>query len=216
VLAVLAAGFGYEALQGRAAMTSIVVADAAVPFGSPIDAGDTRVVNVHATDRALIEGVLGPSQLAGDWVAAVAIRAGEPVTLSEVRSATSSPALGEMSIAVPVQQAVGGHISAGDLVDVISTNGAGAAHYVVQGLRVVSVAPVSGLGSAFGGGAANGAYYVVVAVDKWAALRVAAALGAQNSATGGGDIEIVRSTGEATSETTSYPVKANAAAQRAP
>jgi Flp pilus assembly protein CpaB len=99
-----------------------------------------------------------------------------------------------MSISVPVQQAAGGKIGPGDLVDVIVASGAGGAHYVAQGLRVLSVAPTSAAGGVLGGLSTN--YYVIVAVDKQTALHLAAALGLDSAGSTGAQIEIVRSTGE--------------------
>jgi len=194
VLAVLAGGFAYAALQDRSALTTIVVASEPVPAGSPVGSGNTRLVKVHAGDTALVHGVLSPSLLAGGWVAAVGVNAGEPITESEVVRPSRTPVLGEMSISVPVQQAAGGKIGPGDLVDVIVASGAGGAHYVAQGLRVLSVAPTSAAGGVLGGLSTN--YYLIVAVDKQTALHLAAALGLDSDASTGGQIEIVRSTGE--------------------
>jgi Flp pilus assembly protein CpaB len=194
VLAVLAGGFGYAALQDRSALTTIVVAGTFVPAGTRLDAANTSVVKVHAADMALVHGVLSPSSLADSWVAAIALKAGQPITDSEVVSSSRTPALGEMSIAVPVPQAAGGRIGAGDLVDVIASSTDGGAHYVAQGLRVLGVAPSSAAGGVLGGLSTN--YYVIVAVDKKTALHLAAALGAQGEGTSGAQMEIVRSTGE--------------------
>lgn len=202
LLAVLAGGFGYEALQDRSAMTSIVVARWAVPAGSPIDAADTRSVSVHATDTALTQGVLRPEGLGRGWVAAVPVRSGEPVTLSELRQQAAGAPLGEMSIAVPVAQAAGGRLGPGDLVDVIASDGSGGARYVAQGLRVVSVAPSSVATGVLGGGTAG--YFIVVAVDKLAALELAAALGAAGSGGGEGQLQVVRSTGEPLTRLATY------------
>jgi Flp pilus assembly protein CpaB len=194
VLAVLAGGFAYAALQDRSALTAIVVASEPVAAGSPIGSGNTRLVKVNAADTAFVRGVLSPSSLAGGWVAAVALGAGQPITESEVVRPSQTPALGEMSISVPVQQAAGGKIGPGDFVDVIASSGVGGAHYVAQGLPVLSVAPTSGAGGVLGGLSTN--YYVVVAVDKRTALRLAAALGLEGAGSSGGQIEIVNSTGE--------------------
>ncbi|MGO9660238.1 MAG: hypothetical protein ACLP7F_18020 [Acidimicrobiales bacterium] len=201
VLAVLAAGFGYAALQDRSAMTAIVVASTSVPAGSAVNAGNTRTVTVHSSDTALVHGVLSPSSLAEGWVAAVALGTGQPITNSEVMRPSRVPVLGEMSIAVPLQQAAGGKISAGDLVDVIAPNGDSGAHYVAQGLRVIAVAPTSAAGVL---GGLSTSYYVLVAVGKQTALRVAAALGVQGAGGTGGQLEIVRSTGERDTAQVSY------------
>jgi Flp pilus assembly protein CpaB len=214
VLAVLAAGFAYEALQDRSSMTSIVVANSMVPAGAPIDGRDTRAVRVHSSDTAVAPGLLTPSQLGSGWVTTVALRSGEPVTLSEVEKPSLVPALGQMSIAVPLPQAAGGRINAGDLVDVIASNGAGGAYYVAQGLRVLGVAPSSNSSGVLGGG--TGTYFVVVAVDKQVALRVAAAVGAQTGGAGGENIEIVRSSGERPTAELRYGLPQPAANQSPP
>ncbi len=64
----------------------------------------------------------------------------------------------------------------------IATNGSGGAYYVAQGLRVLDVAPPSTTSGVLGGG--SGSYFVVVAVNKQTALRIAAALEAQGGARG--------------------------------
>jgi hypothetical protein len=206
LLAVLAAAFTYAALQDRSSMTNIVVAKSLVPAGAPVNSNDTRAVRVHSSDTALTQGLLSPAQLGDGWVAAVAVGAGQPVTLSEVEKPSLVPTLGQMSIAVPVVQAAGGKIAAGDLVDVIATNGSGGAYYVAQGLRVLDVAPPSSTSGVLGGG--SGSYFVVVAVDKQTALRIAAALGAQGGGAAGNGIEIIRSTGEPATSRVQYGMPA--------
>jgi hypothetical protein len=206
LLAVLAAGFAYAALQDRSSMTSIVVSSSMVPAGTAVNSHDTRTVRVHSSDTALAQGLLTPSQLGDGLVATVAVQPGEPVTLSEVEKASLVPALGEMSIAVPLQQAAGGRIGAGDLVDVIAADGTGGAYYVAQGLRVLGVAPASSSSGVLGGGA--GSYFVVVAVDKQTALRIAGALGSGGGGGTGNDIEIVRSTGEVPTPNARYEMPA--------
>jgi len=203
LLALLAGVCAYEALQDRESMTAIVVATSPVPAGAPVNNGDTRAVQVHSSDISVARGLLTPAQLGGGWVAALALRPGEPVTLSEVERPSLLPALGEMSIAVPLAQAAGGRITTGDLVDVIASNANGGAYYVAQGLRVLGVAPTAGANGVLSGGSTG--YFVVVAVGKQTALRIAAALGAQGGAAGNG-IEIVRSTGETTTARLSYGV----------
>jgi len=193
-LAVLAGGFAFESLQDRSAMTEVVVASSLVPAGAPVDARDTRLIKVHASDTAFAHGLLTPSALEGRWVAVVPVQPGEPITLSELERPAAGPPLGEMSIAVPLQQAAGGTIGVGDLVDVIASSGPGEAYYVAQGLRVLGVAPTTSAAGVLDGGATS--YFIVVAVGKQTALRIAAALGAQGSGTTDDNIQIVRSTGE--------------------
>jgi Flp pilus assembly protein CpaB len=203
LLALLGGVCAYEALQDRSSMTGIVVTTSPVPAGSPLNGGNTRAVRVHSSDVSLAHGLLTPSQLGSGWVAAVALRPGEPVTLSEVGRPSDLPALGEMSIAVPLAQAAGGRIAAGDLVDVIASNANGGAYYVAQDLRVLGVASTAGTSGVLSGGSTG--YFVVVSVNKQTALHIAAALGTQGGAAGN-DIEIVRSTGETATAHVSYSV----------
>jgi Flp pilus assembly protein CpaB len=180
-------------------MTEVVVARHDLTAGQPVDANDTRLVGVHSTDEALLHDLVRRGQVSGGWVTSVPVAAGEPLTESELARPLAGPTLGEMSIAVPVQQAVGGRLAPGDLVDVIASDGQGGAYYVAQGLRVVAVAPAAPSGALLG---ASTSYYVVVAVGKEAALRVAAAAGEQG--TSGGGVELVRSSGERSTDHTSY------------
>jgi Flp pilus assembly protein CpaB len=204
VLAILAATFGYAALQDRSAMVEVPVASGPIPAGSVVDAADTHMVRVHASDQVLTGGLLGPSQLDKGWTAAVRIGTGQPVTLSEVAKPTGAK-LGAMSIEVPVEHAAGGTISPGDLVDVIAANGSGGAYYVAQGLRVLSVASSSASAGVLGGGGQS--YFIVVSVDKRTALRIAAAMGAGSLGGGPSNIEVVRSTGEAASRELTYQMR---------
>ncbi|HET9059676.1 MAG TPA: SAF domain-containing protein [Acidimicrobiales bacterium] len=200
VLAVLAGTAAYAALADRSATAKVIVAARSIPAGAPIDAGDTRVVRVHASDTALVVGTASPEALAGRWVAAVPLVAGEPITPSELELPRSGPVPGEMSIPVPVQDAAGGRVQPGDAVDVIVADASGSSRYVAEGLRVVAVAPSSSV-SALGG--TDGGYFVVVDVDRRTALRIAGAIA---SATGQGNqtIEVVRSTGEGLQPTGSH------------
>lgn len=193
VLAVLAGTAAYGALAARSATTQVIVAARGIAVGTPVDLGDTRSVRVHASDLSLLRQVLSPGELSARWLAAVPLAAGEPITRSELKAAGSGPALGQMSIPVPVQDAVGGQLAPGDSVDVIIAGASGSSRYVAQGLTVVGVAPQASAG-AFGSG--SGSYFVVVNVDKGTALRIA---GAVASATGQGSesLEVVRSTAEA-------------------
>ncbi|HTV12641.1 MAG TPA: SAF domain-containing protein [Acidimicrobiales bacterium] len=200
-LAVLGGAFAYEALQDRSAETAIVVASATLPAGSAVDAADTKVVRVHASDRLLAKGLLSPSQLTGGFVAAVPIRAGDAVTSGEL-GRPDRGVLGEMSIAVPLQQAAGGAIDVGDEVDVIASPEAGESYYVAQGLRVLAVAPTSGVSGALGGG--TDGYFVVVGVDKQTALRLAAALSSGGLSGAADEVQVVRSTGEAVAALPGY------------
>ena len=191
VLAVLAGVFAYQALQARSAMTEVVVAKTDIAAGQPVSVSDTKMIAVHASDEELTQGLLAPAQLGGPWAAAVDLVAGEALTRAELVPAGQSAGLGAMSVAVPEDQAVGGALSAGDLVDIVEAGGPGGSHYVAQDLRVLDVASSAGGGVAALGGA-SGQYYVVVAVTKQTALAISAALVGGGNATGNSGLEIVR------------------------
>ena len=201
VLAVLAGVFVLAGLRDRASMISVPVAGQNIPAGAVVNGGDTRLVKVHRSDVTMVAGLLPSASLGEGWVAVAAIGQGEPITRSAVtQQAVAGSGLGSMSIPVPVDQADGGGIAAGDLVDVIAPSANGGASYLAQGLRVLSVA-ASRTSGALGGSTSD--YYVVVAVDRATALRVAAALGSSSSGGRSGGVQVVRSTGEATSSAAS-------------
>lgn len=195
VLALLAAVFAYEALLDRSSMSEIVVARAAVPVGQQLMAADTRVVRVHTSDLSSTEGLLKPADLRDRWFATVDLEPGEPLTVGEVTATSQRSSLSQMSIPVPQDQAVGGGLVAGDLVDVIAVGNGGGAHYVARELRVLSVA-AQGSGGVLGGSTND--FYVVVAVDHRTALALAAALAGTGAGAGGpgaSGIDVVRSSG---------------------
>jgi Flp pilus assembly protein CpaB len=201
LLLAIAAGIAVlVVLQQRNATVSIAVVRTEIPAGSLIDASNTRLVQVRASDVALTDGLMRGAQLDQRWVASVDLNAGEPIARSEIGFGGGDAGLGAMSIQVPTDHAAGGSILAGDRVDVLSTSGSGGAFYVAQALRVLSVAQ-SGNGGLLG--ADVGDYWIVVAVDKTTALHLTAALGSGASSTSTG-IEVVRSNGEAEDPQSNY------------
>ena len=196
VLAVLAAVFAAVALGDRSSTTRVAVANGPIAAGVPVDGGDTRLVTVHAGDTSLRAGLLPAAGVVEGWVAAVAIRAGDPITRSEVvHPAAAGGGLGAMSVAVPVSHADGGAIVAGDQVDVIGGSGAGDGPvYIAQGLKVLNVADTRAGGVLTSG---TGDYFVVVAVDRPTALRLSAALASSAGSAPSAGIQVVRTTGEA-------------------
>ncbi|MGH9126213.1 MAG: hypothetical protein ACRDZ8_16035 [Acidimicrobiales bacterium] len=188
-------------MSERGSTTTIPVAAHPIAVGATVNAGDTRIVTVHSSDTGVLSGILPVSSVGAGWVATVPIVAGDPITRSEVaRAASGTQGLGAMSVPAAVADADGGQIVAGDLVDVISMNSTGGGpQYVAQGLRVLSVAPPSSSSGVLTTG--NGDYYVVVAVDRPTALRVASALAAGSAGNSSG-VLVVRTTGETPTPTT--------------
>ena len=212
VLALLAALFVLVGLRDRAATVQVPVALGAISAGSPVNASDTRLVSVHRGDRAVTAGLVSADQLGSGLVAATPIQAGDPITASEVaHGATAGSGLGSMSIPVPVDQADGGDIAAGDRVDVIAS-GAGTATYVAQGLGVLAVSPRATSGILAD---PSGDFWVTVAVDRATALRVAAAMGSSTSTGSSGGLQVVRSTGETqAAPQASYPTSSGSGSGR--
>ena len=207
VVAVLAFVFVVEGLRDRSAMVSVPVASHSIAAGSAVNSSDTRLVRAHRSDGAVVSGLLSSFALGGGgWVAKTTIAAGSPISESVVaRGRPAGSGLGSMSIPVPVDQADGGGIVAGDVVDVIAPSGSGGAAYVAQGLPVLGVDSTRSSGLL----ASTGAYYIVVAVDRATALRLTAALSAGGSSAGTpGGIEVVRTTGE--TSTPSAPLDSSA------
>jgi len=195
VLAVVAGALVAAALSQTGSTTEVPVASGAIAAGAPVNASDTRLVAVHSGDTAVRAGLLPAGNLSGGWVATVSINSGDPITRSEVSHAASGTGgLGAMSLPVPIANADGGAIVAGDLVDVIATSGPNGAQYIAQGLRVISVPSASSGAGVLA--TASDDYYVVVAVDRATALRLATALATSNGQGSSAGIEVVRTTGE--------------------
>lgn len=109
---------------------------------------------------------------------------GSPVVLAALVEATVSPGSRLMSIPIDRDRAAGGQLVAGDLVDVIASEG-GQARFVATSLEVVAV-PEARSGSFSG----STGYHVVVAVDPDSSLALAAALTGSN-------LHLIRATGAA-------------------
>jgi Flp pilus assembly protein CpaB len=190
------------ALGDRSATTQVPVATRAIPAGSPVNASNTHLAPVHNSDSAVISGLLPAAALNQGWVAAGPINPGDAITRSEVVHPAAGAGVGAMSIAVAPSHADGGAIVTGDTVDVIAqpnanTQGATAVgpQYIAQGLKVLNVAPTNTSGGVLA--ASNSDYYIVVAVDRTTALRLATALAAGGSSTSASAVQVIRTTGEA-------------------
>jgi Flp pilus assembly protein CpaB len=189
-LAFLAAIFAYEALVDRSAMTSVVVAKVPIAAGQLVNSTDVQTVRVHKSDAPFAKGIVVPSQLVRPEVAVVGLSPGQLLTYAELAPERAAVPFKEMSVPVPIDQAVGGQLAAGDRVDIIQSGPGAKARYIAQGLTVVSVAASSSSGGILNG--ASGNYYVTLAVSKRTALTLAAAL-AQSGVSQGIEIEVVRS-----------------------
>lgn len=189
-------------VQTHTATRLVPVATRAVPAGTRLTASDVHTVTMTATDANSLVGLLTPGEVPGR-VAAEPIAAGQPFTAPETRLGRPAGAgLGQMSLAVPALDADAANIAAGDFIDVISSGSTGAT-YVAQHVLVLSASSGSAATSALGVGG-SGSYYLILAVDKQTALRIAAA--AANS--GSNSVQVILSNSEkpiTTSHSTTGP-----------
>jgi Flp pilus assembly protein CpaB len=183
VAVLLAFIFNFLALQDRGETALVAVAETDLPAGARLTPSDIRFVPV-AADFAGLEGLVGESDWAAmeGWVLTRSLEQGSVVDRLSLGEPTAGDGLRSMSIPVPVENAAGGLLVAGDVVDVVSVTD-GAARFVASGVSVVSVAPreTGGIGGSAG-------YHLVVSVTAEEALAVAEAIDA-------GSVEVIRATG---------------------
>lgn len=160
----------------------VAVADRPLVAGEALTPSDLRFIPIdvgfEAVDSLIVEP--GASSYEG-WVLRRSVGEGELLEPTKLIEPGAQAGLRSMSVPVSIEHAVGGTLSAGDRIDVISV-GDGVAAYVVVDVEV--------LGASEGDGSFGGSrdYHVVVAVEADQALALAAAIDS-------GSLEIVRSTG---------------------
>lgn len=187
---VLAGVIVLATLQDHKATREVPVAANAVLAGTRFSAADVKTVTMSAADAQALPGLLSPGSVVGR-VAAEPIAAGQPLLASEVRAGEAAGAgMGQMSVALPALDADAGNIRAGDHVDVVQA-GNGSASYVAQHVLVLSASsgPTSSSPLAVG---STGSSYLVLAVGKQTALRIADAL----ANTGTNDVQVILSNNE--------------------
>jgi Flp pilus assembly protein CpaB len=163
----------------------ILVAERDLAPGTVVQDASVRVARVHADDAVLgtLFSAVDADALRGQVVLA-AIRAGEPLTRSTVRAASTGAAPRVMSFPIARARAVGGALVRGDRVDVLAVDERKRAEYVLSDAEVVDVdAPASG---ALGGIGDNVTISLVVDADDAPALAVAV---------DAGSLMLVRATG---------------------
>lgn len=179
------------ALRSSDQAVEIVVAAAELASGSVLDASTTTTAMLEASSP-LRAALVSPQQLGSNrWVTTRRVAAGEPLVASALAPVAAPGGLRAMSLPVDPAHAAGGALVAGDRVDVISaeTNGA---RYVVRHAEVLAVAERrSGAGFS---SSPSGGFHLTVAVDAQEALALAGALR-------GGHVEVVRTTGAASTGT---------------
>lgn len=172
-------------LGDRSERVVVAVARADLAAGEPLDAQAVRAVRVPV-DSQLTQRLVAIDEVRrGRWLAASAITAGDPVRRSDLMPADDGPRLRAMSIPVARENAVGGALRVGDLVDVIDVV-EGRSAFVVAGAQVTKVSAPSTSGGLTRG--VERAFYVVVQVSAEQALALAQALA-------DGKVDVVRASG---------------------
>lgn len=185
VAGLLAALANVALIRGASDTVVALVAREDLPLGTAVTSSMLRPVDVQL-DGATLGTLLRPDDLAAyeGQVTSVAIPAGAPVRLGDLRpAATSEPGLRRISVPIPRNQAVGGDLSVDDRVDVIQVVD-GTARFIVADARVLDVATSDG-----GSLGATGSFFVTIGVDAETALCLASAIDA-------GGISMVLSTGQ--------------------
>lgn len=177
--------FNLAVLRGNQSTVEVAVAAADIRAGTTLTMSHFATAEVPSDELLTSRFVLAETM--GGAVGQLTTRAigeGQPVLESDLLIVESQDGLRAMSIPIDQTQAVAGHLSAGDSVDVVLVLD-GVATYIATGIQVMNV-PDAGTNAL---GARSG-YAPTVAVTATEALRIAAALDT-------GEVHIVRSTGSA-------------------
>jgi Flp pilus assembly protein CpaB len=192
--AVLAFTVNLVVLRSRDDTTPVAAVRTGVVAGEVVDSADIRLVEVDV-DADILSSLFQANevqQLVG-MVATRQLVPGELLNRSALIPAAGAEGLRAMSVPIDPAHAVGGDLVAGDRIDLVHVTEAGP-QYVLVGAEVLSVATPDGAALTGSTG-----FYVVIAVTEASALEVAAAIS-------DGKIELVRSTGAAsTSQTEEAP-----------
>jgi Flp pilus assembly protein CpaB len=183
--ALFALVFNLAVLRGNQATMEVVVAAGDIRAGTTLTMSHFETAVVPADDllsarfvaAAEIDDVVGQ-------LTTRSIVAGEPVLGSDLLVVENRGGLRAMSVPIDQTQAVAGHLSRGDSVDVVLVAD-GVATYIATAIEVLEVPNLED--SALG---ARSGYAPTLAVDATQALRIASALDV-------GEVHIVRSTGTA-------------------
>lgn len=183
VAGLLAVVANLAVLSARNDVFVVAAAAGDIRQGQVMTAEDFTAVDVNVDEETLRDLVLTADLVALEGkIAARTIPDGALVHPDDFRSASAPLELRAMSIPVGREEAVGGDIAAGDLVDVIAV-GDGVAEYITTAAEVLAVPEAATSGIAGGS-----SFFVTVAVDAETALRLALALDEAQ-------VVVVRSTG---------------------
>jgi Flp pilus assembly protein CpaB len=188
VAGLLGALLTLSALRAANDTQPVLVAARDIVPGTVIDGRSLHTASIHA-DSVVLSTLFDASALDSlqGQVAVARIPAGSLVTHDDVRSASAGRAPRAMSFAIPVSNAVGGALDAGDRVDVLSVqHNTGRSKYVATDVQVLAF-------SNHGSGALQGSQdaSITLAVSPRVAANIASALET-------GTVTLVRATGAKT------------------
>ena len=208
VAALLAGLLNYGLIRSGDHTVPVSTAATDLPAGHRLTAADLTSVRI-AADEAVLATLLRPDD--ADALEGVVttgpLHAGDLIRSGDLVEARKD-GLRAMSLPIDPAHAAGGSLQAGDLVDVITHSG-GRAHFALTATEVLTVNRAGGAALA-----AGGQMTLTLAVDDRGALRLAAAMAAE-------ELHVVRATGappateSASGEGSASPTAApDAAAQR--
>ncbi len=177
--------FNLAVLRGNEATLEVAVAADHIRAGTTLTMSHFETAVVPADD--LLSSRFVAATDLDDAVGQLATRSiakGDPILESDLLVLENRDGLRAMSVPIDQTQAVAGHLSRGDSVDVVLVAD-GLATYIATGVEVLEVpsSDASTLGARSG-------YAPTLAVDATQALRIASALDV-------GEVHIIRSTGSA-------------------
>ena len=186
--ALFALVFNLAALRGNEATMEVVTAAADIRAGTTLTMSHFETAVIPEDDLLATRFVAATDMTnAVGQLTTRSIVAGEPVLESDLLVVENRGGLRAMSVPIDLTQAVAGHLSRGDSVDVVLVSD-GVAAYVATGVEVLEVPSPDD--SALG---ARSGYAPTLAVDATEALLIASALDV-------GEVHIIRSTGSALPE----------------
>lgn len=170
-------------LRDRREIVRVAVADQEITAYSELTDDMVRYVDMPA-DVADAMNLADADDIAAGVYTTDGLRDGMPLPLAETVEELPNDGLRSMSIPVGREHAAGGHLTPGDLVDVIMVPDEGEPIFVAVAVEVLAVGDEGDGGL----GEQSQEFHVVVGVDDQQALQIASAIA-------GDQVEIIRSTG---------------------
>jgi Flp pilus assembly protein CpaB len=191
VAALLAAVLNFALLRQGESTVSVAVATAEIPAGTKIDSSAISAASV-GSGGGVTDGLVTATDRAVGQIATTRLSPGDPLRGSDLRAPAAPERQRAMSVPVARAHAAGGNLQPGDRVDVIEVR-SDAASYIAADAEVLAVSGGTDQGALPSGES----FAVTLGIDAETALRLAMALREQT-------VELVRATGAAPAEVSSY------------